>query len=340
MDMKGIKHVVFLTEGCIRIAVIGADAIVHDETFDAAVEAVVLKDFLKKLRRVRADWVPVVAQSDVLWKTITVPSHDDMEIDQMVRLAMRTAIWDHDEFAFDYRIVGKHEDGHAEVKVGIIHQDEIKEHWDLLKRMGIKFGKWVVSPVADKDLRKSMTAQDMLLHASGEPLEWIPWQIKEQMIERKCRVRWAGFVALAVMMLCLTISLAGLQYFRKTAYLNGLRERARDIRERVQAAEDLSARLKKIRGLSDQRIFFSDVAERLDQLREPSVYLNRLEWTSREGLTLQGAASEEAHINNFQKQLIASRLFDDVVLQYVQRKQQAEDVYFKIRCLWHKKAGL
>jgi Tfp pilus assembly protein PilN len=105
------------------------------------------------------------------------------------------------------------------------------------------------------------------------------------------------------------------------------------MQERMDRVEGLLRRTDSARERMDRRLFLSDLLARLDELRGPGVFLNRFELTGRD-LVLQGVAGDENQINAFQTQLIASRLFDDVALQYAQRKPQgaAEGVYFKIRC--------
>jgi Tfp pilus assembly PilM family ATPase len=158
------KHVIYWADDEIRMAVIGLEAgqaiMVHHAVFDsrgpnADVESA-LRDFLKKTRTASQAWIPVVSQSNVLWKWITVPSHDENEIGQMVRLSMKTAVWDGSEFVLAHHIIEKQPDGHSRVRVGIIHQNVLEKYWDTLNAAGIKFDKWAVSSVVVKGLKDSM----------------------------------------------------------------------------------------------------------------------------------------------------------------------------------------
>jgi Tfp pilus assembly protein PilN len=451
------KHVIYWAGPLIRLAVIAREGqrvrILHREIIDTEnfqLQEVVgkIKEFLQRTKTQSREWTPVVAQGRVLWKSMRVPSHDPQEIGKMVRLSMKTTLWDAEEFIFDYNVIQKQADGYSTVRIGIIAHEILKQYWDLLRDAGMKCAGWTVSSLAIKHLNDVACGSEgdaqIVLHAErqqhelscfvdGQPvlaktlsvndefaalghvplfvtacreqykernfqcsllstekpteclkdaladlplsvderliplkdflgpnepppnaegswlpllgaalaadpvlLQWMPSDARQVRMDRRWMQHWMGCIFLFAMACVLTGSLIGMQYFRKTAVLKELTHQAQVLRQQMGHMEEMTKHLDGIHAQLDQRVFVADILERLDQLREPSVYFNRIEWIKRDGLVLQGIAADEGQVNNFQKQLIASHLFENVALQYAQRKEQGQGVYFKIHCGWRK----
>jgi Tfp pilus assembly protein PilN len=348
------KNIVYWTGHSLHAAVVRLEdnsAVVADRMmFDEQVTTIddiarQIKTFLRKTNRYPS--IAVIGQRDVLWKRMTVPSHDDQEIGHMVRLSTKT-MWDSDDFIFDYRVVQKCEDGHTEICLGIVHQDNLSGYCTLLRTIGIEPDQWAVSTIAIQAFAgqkaDDLTGAEAILAGAAlvpeeELFRWIPSDLRRERIDRRWGRQWMMFAVLIFGICILLSASAGLGYFQKSARLKALEQRMQTVRKRLDRVENLAQRMDDVRSRLERKIFMSDVLARLDKLREPGVYLNRVEGTTPDGLILQGMAPKEEEINNFQKQLIASRLFDEVTLQYTQRRQdQNEGAYFKIRCTWRTKS--
>src|ERR1041385_8775928 len=110
MDSKRVqRQIIHFTAKHIQLAVVvseqGRTVIAHSIAFGVQnipdEETIAeIKNFLKKTKTASKIWIPLVSQSDVLWKQIRVPSADEEEIHKMTMLAMKTVLGG-GEFVFD-----------------------------------------------------------------------------------------------------------------------------------------------------------------------------------------------------------------------------------------------
>ena len=162
---------------------------------------------------------------------------------------------------------------------------------------------------------------------------WVPSTIKEEKIKKFYACQWTVLVFLSILFISSIFSFIGIRYCKEVAYLHQTRRQEDALHQQVQELQRMKQQVNMVVQKYHQRVMVSDLWGELDALRPASLYLTRLEWHAKSGMMMQGIAASEADVNEWQKKLAASHLFDDVILQSAQRQRDGsgENVYFKIR---------
>jgi Tfp pilus assembly PilM family ATPase/Tfp pilus assembly protein PilN len=166
------------------------------------------------------------------------------------------------------------------------------------------------------------------------PIDLIPKAVRQA---QEQRVYKSQLVILGIWITAALISLGlalGMGFFKKNVQLARLEDQ---LRETKSDAIQVSNQLKKVNDIESMikdRLIFSDLAHDIDRLLPTQVYLVSITISNGNTLSLQGVSSNSVEINQFQKDMVDSRNFSNVSLDYVNKRvtQQGEVDYFKITC--------
>lgn len=126
----------------------------------------------------------------------------------------------------------------------------------------------------------------------------------------------------------------GVGFFKKNVELARLEGQLRDTKRGVLTVENQLKEIHDIEGMIKDRLIFSDLAREINRLLPIQVYLVNITISNGNTLSLQGVSSNTVEINQFQQDMVNSRSFSNVSLDYVNKRvtQQGEVDYFKITC--------
>ena len=166
--------------------------------------------------------------------------------------------------------------------------------------------------------------------SEAPPINLVPRavrQTQEQRSHRRQLIISGIWAAGALMSLGLAF---GVGFIEKTIQLAQIKNQLDDSRQNAIAVEDELKKVHDIEGMIKNRLIFSDLAHEINRLLPAPIYLVSINISEGQTLSLQGVSSNSVDINQFQKDMVASKRFSNVNLDYVNKRvnQQGEVDYF------------
>jgi len=166
------------------------------------------------------------------------------------------------------------------------------------------------------------------------PIDLTPRLVRQRQAER---VYQKQLIVLGVWVVAALIALGlalGVGFFKKNLQLAHLQDQLSDTKRDVSKVQD---RIKKINDLGMMlkgRLVFSDLVQEIYRLLPAQVNLVNFTISDGNTLSLEGMSVNSVEINQFQGDMVNSRFFSNVTLDYVNKRvtQQGEVDYFKITC--------
>lgn len=175
------------------------------------------------------------------------------------------------------------------------------------------------------------------LSSETPPIDLIPHEITEshrKREEQRQLIIAASWMAAALVGVGLAL---GVGTFRKHLELLQLQSQVDEVKRNASGVEEQSHKVDAIEALLRSRLIFSNLASDLSRMLPAQSYLVNMSVTEGNVLSMEGVSSNPVEINQFQKDMVDSRLFSHVSLDYVNKRvtQQGEVDYFKITCTYN-----
>lgn len=160
-----------------------------------------------------------------------------------------------------------------------------------------------------------------LLSDGKKALNLIPQEVHNIKRSKRRQLQWVQLVLLLVLTLGLALAFPGIEFLRKTAYLNSLKkksEAARPELERIKKRMDL---VKIVQQELDRRVVVTDLVNELYRLAPPEISFQSLYLNERGQFIIHGYAGASASVHNFQRNLVKSTLFRAVNLEFATKRK-------------------
>jgi len=171
--------------------------------------------------------------------------------------------------------------------------------------------------------------------AQASPIDLIPRAVRQA---QKQRAYQRQLIVLGVWITAALVSLGlalGMGFFRKNFQLARLEDRLRVTKYEVFKVEDQLQRINDIEGVITDRLIFSNLAGEIYRLLPAQISLVSFTISDGNTLSLEGVTSNPVAINQFQRDMVNSKYFSNVSLDYDNKRvtQDGEVDYFKITCI-------
>jgi Tfp pilus assembly protein PilN len=139
------------------------------------------------------------------------------------------------------------------------------------------------------------------------------------------------WVVAALISLALTFTLG---FLNKNVRLIHLENQLRSAKHDAFGVQNQLQKINDIEGMVKNRLIFSDLAREIYHLLPSQVYLVAITVSDGNTFSLEGVSLSPVDINQFQKDMVGSKSFSNVNLDYVNKRvtDQGEVDYFKITC--------
>jgi len=166
------------------------------------------------------------------------------------------------------------------------------------------------------------------------PIDLIPRSVRQNQDQRLYQHQ---LISLSIWVLAALISIGlalGVGFFKKNVKLAQLEGQLQNTKREAFKVEDKLEKVKRLEAIIKGRLSFNDLSHELARILPSQVYLVSITISDTNTLSLQGVSSNSIQINQFQKDMVSSRSFSNVSLDYVNKRitQQGEVDYFKITC--------
>jgi Tfp pilus assembly protein PilN len=181
----------------------------------------------------------------------------------------------------------------------------------------------------------SITAALGLLQSDHKiAIDLLPREIREIRSHLEKRQQWIRFGVVTFLMLLVVGIALSLDYFKQSTYLKDLQDQVKTTKKDAQAVEKQAQQVTVLKSLINRRIVMADVIDEIYKILPKSISLVNLTLTQDHSLSLQGFSTKGGDINDMQKAFVDSAYFENVNLDYVNKRitQDGEVNYFKITC--------
>ncbi len=185
------------------------------------------------------------------------------------------------------------------------------------------------------DAGSSVTAGlGFLLVGEGVDVDLMPLEYKQQKAgeRRKSEVVRLGFLLVTAL---LSVGLVlGMGLVRDSWDLNALEKQVSDLKPAASKVESREKQIRELDALIRGRVVFARLADALERLLPEKVVLRGLTISDGKTLTIQGVTPVSADIDALQKGMAAEGFFENITLNYVNKRPQDRGEYnfFKITC--------
>jgi Tfp pilus assembly PilM family ATPase len=171
---------------------------------------------------------------------------------------------------------------------------------------------------------------------SGQKLvmDLLPKAVREARSNVESRQQWIRFATTAVLMIVVIGVALSLEYFRQRSYLKTLETEVVFSKKEAAVIDKKAKQVAILKNVVSKRILVADVIDEIYKILPRSISLVNLNLSDDHVLSLQGFSSKGGDINDMQKAFVDSVYFENVKLDYVNKRitQDGEVNYFKITC--------
>ncbi len=149
----------------------------------------------------------------------------------------------------------------------------------------------------------------------------IPHEVHDIKQSKRRQIQWVQLVLLIVLTFVLAVSIPGVDFLRKLAYLHSLQkknEAAKPELERIKKRMDLVRIVQQEVG---KRVVITDLVQELYRLAPPELSFQSLYLNERGQFVIHGYAGNSASVHNFQQNLVKSILFKAVNLEFATKRK-------------------
>ncbi|MBI5416035.1 MAG: pilus assembly protein PilM [Candidatus Omnitrophica bacterium] len=149
----------------------------------------------------------------------------------------------------------------------------------------------------------------------------IPQEVRTSKRSRQRKIQWIQFVFVLALTCLLALSIPGIEFFRKIAYLRGLEEKIEKLTpemEKIREKQQVVALLREDLG---RRVSITDLLQELYRTAPADLSFQSLSLDERGRFVIHGYAETSAGVHNFQESLVKSRRFKRVNLEFATKRK-------------------
>ncbi|MBI5150011.1 MAG: pilus assembly protein PilM [Candidatus Omnitrophica bacterium] len=149
----------------------------------------------------------------------------------------------------------------------------------------------------------------------------IPQEVRTNKRSRQRKVQWAQSILMFALTCLLTLSIPGIEFFRKVAYLRGLEEKIEKFKpelEKIRKKQQVVAALQEDLG---RRVSITDLLQELYRIAPAELSFQSLSLDERGRFVIHGYAETSAGVHTFQENLVQSRRFKGVNLEFATKRK-------------------
>ena len=167
-----------------------------------------------------------------------------------------------------------------------------------------------------------------------EDIDLIPHEIKSAQHQKKTRSSFMRTGIAGVAAVVALIFAFNLGTMHKSLYLKDLEKQLKEVKAKVSQAQKKTEQVDALKSALYSRFIFIDTMDEIYRLLPPGTSLINLTVSGGRTLSLQGVSFKGEDINLFQNAMVGSPKFNNVNLDYVNKRttQDGEVNYFKITC--------
>lgn len=160
-----------------------------------------------------------------------------------------------------------------------------------------------------------------LLSDGKKALNLIPQEVHNIKRSKRRQVQWAQFAVLFVLTVVLALSIPGVEFLRKAAYLDSLQKKGEVAKPELERIKKRMSLVKVVRGELGKRVVVADLIQELYRLAPPGLSFQSLYLNDREQFVIHGYAGTSAGVHSFQQNLVKSTLFRAVNLEFATKRK-------------------
>jgi len=169
------------------------------------------------------------------------------------------------------------------------------------------------------------------------PIDLVPTAVRkeqEKQVHQKQIILGGLWAVVALISLGMAL---GMGFFRKNLELSKLDTTLGDAKHQAFGVEKEVKKINDIESIIRTRLIFSNLASIVYRLLPPQIYLVNIVISDNNTLSFEGVATNSLSINQFQQDMVHTKSFSNVNLDYVNKRvvQDGEVDYFKITCTFN-----